>query len=52
MDEVKQFAELSMAGVLIRHRESKVQFADNGFYSIYEKYHEDLKNGIKGIVSP
>ena len=36
------------------HRETKVQFKENGFYSIYEKFHEDLKNGkidsTKGIT--
>lgn len=51
MDEVKQFAELSMGWCINCHRETKVQFADNGFYSIYEKYHEDLKNGSKDSIT-
>lgn len=51
MGEVKQFAELSMGWCINCHRESKVQFADNGFYSIYEKYHEELKNGVKDSVT-
>ncbi len=54
MDEVKQFADLSMGWCINCHRETKVQFKDNGFYSIYEKYHQDLKNGkidsTKGIT--
>lgn len=54
MDEVKQFAPLSMGWCVNCHRETKVQFKDNGFYSIYEKYHQDLKNGkldsTKGIT--
>jgi hypothetical protein len=54
MDEVKQFADLSMGWCVNCHRETKVQFKDNGFYSIYEKYHEDLKRGnidtTKGIT--
>lgn len=54
MDEVKQFADLSMGWCINCHRETKVQFKDNGFYSIYEKYHDDLKNGridsTKGIT--
>ncbi len=54
MNEVKQFSELSMGWCVNCHRETKVQFKDNGFYSIYEKYHEDLKNGkidtAKGIT--
>lgn len=54
MDEVKQFADLSMGWCVNCHRETKVQFKDNGFYSIYEKYHQDLKNGkmdsTKGVT--
>ncbi|WP_207497276.1 c-type cytochrome [Aridibaculum aurantiacum] len=45
MDEVKQFADLSMGWCVNCHRETKVQFQDNGFYSIYQKFHDDLKNG-------
>lgn len=45
MDEVKQFADLSMGWCINCHRTTQVQFKDNGFYSIYEKYHQDLKNG-------
>lgn len=45
MDEVKQFAPLSMAWCINCHRTTKVQFKDNGFYSMYEKYHDQLKNG-------
>ncbi len=49
MNEVKQFAELSMGWCINCHRETKVQFNDdkghgNKFYSIYEKFHEDIKN--------
>ncbi|MEP6844515.1 MAG: c-type cytochrome [Panacibacter sp.] len=51
MDEVKQFAELSMGWCINCHRTTKVQFADNGFYSIYEKYHEDLKNGLRDSIT-
>ena len=54
MDEVKQFADLSMGWCINCHRTTQVQFKDNGFYSIYEKYHQDLKNGkidsTKGIT--
>lgn len=50
MPEVYQFAELSMGWCINCHRESKVDFynqADstgNKFYSIYEKFHRDLKD--------
>jgi mono/diheme cytochrome c family protein len=54
MGEVKQFTDLSMGWCVNCHRETKVQFKDNGFYSIYEKYHQDLKSGkidsAKGIT--
>lgn len=45
MGEVKQFADLSMGWCINCHRQTKVQFEENGFYSIYEKFHEDMKNG-------
>ncbi len=54
MDEVKQFSDLSMGWCINCHRETKVQFKENGFYSIYQKYHDDLKSGkmdsTKGVT--
>jgi cytochrome c2 len=54
MGEVKQVSDLSMGWCINCHRETKVQFKDNGFYSIYEKYHADLQSGkldsTKGIT--
>jgi cytochrome c2 len=50
MPEVKQFADLSMGWCINCHRESKVNFYNketgdgNKFYSIYESFHNDLKN--------
>ncbi len=50
MPEVYQFAELSMGWCINCHRETKVDFyntkdsSGNKFYSIYEKFHNDLKN--------
>ncbi len=49
MDEVKQVAELSMGWCINCHRETKVDFnytdsTGNKFYSIYEKFHNDIKN--------
>jgi cytochrome c551/c552 len=52
MDEVKQFSELSMGWCINCHRQTKVDFdytdssgktTGNKFYSIYEKFHNDLK---------
>jgi len=49
MDELKQFAELSMGWCINCHRETKVNFdysdsTGNKFYSIYEKLHNDFRN--------
>jgi cytochrome c551/c552 len=50
MPEVYQFADLSMGWCINCHRETKVDFYNkddstgNKFYSIYEKFHTDLKN--------
>ena len=50
MDKVYQFSELSMGWCVNCHRETKVNFfnekdsSGNKFYSIYEKFHNDLKN--------
>ena len=50
MPEVYQFADLSMGWCINCHRETKVDFYDkenktgNKFYSIYEKFHKDLKD--------
>lgn len=49
MPEVGQFAELSMGWCINCHRTTNVQFNDskgngNKFYSIYEKFHDDIKN--------
>ena len=50
MDEVKQVSELSMGWCVNCHRQSKVDFnyddkTGNKFYSIYEKFHNDIKSG-------
>ncbi len=50
MPEVYQFSNLSMGWCINCHRETKVDFynkddaSGNKFYSIYEKFHKDLKN--------
>lgn len=51
MNEVYQFTDLSMGWCINCHRESKVQFTENKFYSIYEKFHEDLKKGTLDSVT-
>ncbi|HEY5464478.1 MAG TPA: cytochrome c3 family protein [Hanamia sp.] len=49
MNEVKQFAALSMGWCVNCHRTTNVQFNDdkgngNKFYSLYEKFHQDIKD--------
>jgi len=56
MDEVKQFSELSMGWCVNCHRETKVNFnydskSGNQFYSIYEKFHNDIKSGKMDSVT-
>jgi len=60
MDEVYQFSELSMGWCINCHRETKVDFykvdsagraTGNKFYSIYEKFHNDMKNGKMDSVT-
>jgi cytochrome c2 len=60
MDEVYQFSELSMGWCVNCHRDTKVDFykADstgkktgNKFYSIYEKFHNDIRSGKMDSVT-
>lgn len=56
MDEVFQASELSMGWCVNCHRQTKVNFnydstKGNKFYSIYEKFHNDIKNGKMDSVT-
>jgi len=60
MDEVYQFSELSMGWCINCHRNTKVDFykidssgkaTGNKFYSIYEKFHNDIKSGKMDSVT-
>ena len=51
MDEVYQFAPLSMGWCVNCHRQTQVQFADNKYYNIFEKYHEEIKSGVRKDVT-
>jgi hypothetical protein len=57
MDEVHQFAPLSMGWCINCHRTTKVDFPDstgssgNKFYSIYQHFHQDLANGAKDSIT-
>jgi len=57
MDEVYQFADLSMGWCINCHRTTKVNFGGkngeegNKFYSIYKKYHDEIKAGTRDSVT-
>ena len=51
MDEVYQFAPLSMGWCINCHRQTEVQFGANNYYSIFEKYHQELKEGKRTGVT-
>jgi len=60
MDVVSQFSELSMSWCVNCHRNTKVDFnktdslgrkSGNQFYSIYEKFHNDIKSGKMDSVT-
>ncbi len=51
MDEVYQFAPLSMGWCINCHRTTKVHFTDNSFYSIYEKFQDKIKNHAMDSVT-
>lgn len=51
MDEVHQAADLSMGWCINCHRNTTVQFKENDYYSIYQKYHEEIKSGKREGVT-
>ena len=51
MGEVYQFNNLSMGWCINCHRETSVKFKENGFYSMYEKFHNDIKAGKMDSVT-
>jgi mono/diheme cytochrome c family protein len=51
MDEVYQSAPLSMGWCINCHRQTEVKFAENNYYSIFEKYHKEIKDGKRDGVT-
>jgi predicted CXXCH cytochrome family protein len=51
MDEVYQFAPLSMGWCINCHRTTEVKFQENGYYQIFEKYHQEIKDGKRTGVT-
>ncbi len=48
---MKQFAPLSMGWCINCHRQTEVKFAENKYYSVFQKYQEELKKGTKQKVT-
>jgi mono/diheme cytochrome c family protein len=57
MDEVYQFADLSMGWCINCHRTTKVNFGGkngeegNKFYSLYKRYHDEIREGKRDSVT-
>jgi cytochrome c2 len=51
MEEVYQYAPLSMGWCINCHRNHDVQFVDNSYYKVFEKYHKEMKNGTRKRVT-
>lgn len=51
MDEIRQFAPLNMGWCINCHRTTNVQFKENGYYSIFEKYQQEIKDGTRSGVT-
>lgn len=48
---MKQFAPLSMGWCINCHRQTEVKFTENKYYSVFQKYQEELKKGTKAKVT-
>lgn len=48
---MKQFAPLSMGWCINCHRHTEVKFAENKYYSIFQKYQDELKKGTRAKVT-
>lgn len=51
MDEIYQFSTLNMGWCVNCHRTTEVQFTENSYYSIYEKYQQEIKEGKRTGVT-
>lgn len=51
MEEVYQYAPLSMGWCINCHRNYDVQFVDNAYYKTFAKFHEEIKNGTRKRVT-
>ena len=51
MELVYQYSPLSMGWCINCHRQTKVQFENNDYYKAYERYHNEMKDGVRDAVT-
>ncbi len=51
MDRIVQVGNLSMGWCIHCHRNTPVQFSENGFYQEYIRFHEEMKEGKRTYVT-
>jgi cytochrome c2 len=51
MEEVYQYAPLSMGWCVNCHRNHDVQFVDNAYYKTFQKFHDEMKAGDRKRVT-
>ena len=51
MKEMKQYSSLSMGWCLNCHRQTGVQFKDNGFYTMFEELHKKVEHDSTYVVT-
>lgn len=51
MDQVHQAAPLTMGWCINCHRQTDVKFKENNYYTIYEKYQKEIKDGKREGVT-
>ncbi|HDR52779.1 MAG TPA: hypothetical protein ENN90_14370, partial [Mariniphaga anaerophila] len=50
MHMVRQHTDLSMGWCLECHRETKVDFIENDYYSLFDAFHKDLDKGVRDSI--
>ncbi len=51
MELVYQYSPLSMGWCINCHRQSEVRFKENDYYKAYERYHNEIKDGVREAVT-
>ena len=51
MEEVYQYAPLSMGWCINCHRNHDVKFVDNSYYKTFQKFHDEMKSGDRKRVT-